>query len=131
SVQVVDGRLEPIERWDRILVPRFERLVATGATVEGLLASQTPIYTSATMVRREAFLAAGGYDARLDAYEDLDLYLRLCRHGGLVPCTGGPVSLYRLHGTNTPSERLYAGALFVAEKHLPAARGRARRLLLD
>ncbi len=131
SVRVVDERLRPLDEWNGILARRFARLVEQGADFEGLLASRTPIYTSATMVRREAFLAAGGYDPAFDAYEDLDLYLRLSRRGGLVPCPGEPVALYRVHGQNTPSERLYLGALGVAEKHLPDAAGAARRLLLE
>lgn len=131
GVQVVDGGLRPIERWDAILAPRFARLVSEGGGFEAILASRCPIYTSATMVRRAAFLDAGGYDARFDAYEDLDLYLRLARRGRLVACPGGPVTLYRLHGQNTDSERLFAGALGVADKHLADARGRARRLLIE
>ena len=95
-----------------------------------LLSAQTPIYTSATLVGRDAFLAVGGYDEALDAYEDLDLYLRLAQAGPLVPCPGGPVAVYRLHGENTPSDRLYEGLLAVAEKHLPASRGAVRRSLL-
>ena len=83
------------------------------------------------MVRREAFLDSGGYDPRFDAYEDLDLYLRLSRRGGLVPTPGGPVTLYRLHEQNTPSDLLYANMLGVVAKHLPDAHGRARRLLLE
>jgi hypothetical protein len=83
------------------------------------------------MVRREAFLATGGYDARFDAYEDLDLYLRLAQAGEVALTPGDPVAVYRLHGQNTPSPRLYEGALGVTEKHLPTAAGRAHRLLLE
>jgi hypothetical protein len=98
---------------------------------EDVLAVQAPIYTSATMVRRDAFLAVGGFDAAFEAYEDLDLYLRLARIGDLLPVEGEPVTTYRLHGANTPSPLLYEGALRVAEKHLPRTSGRARRLLLE
>ena len=83
------------------------------------------------MVRRDSFLRVGGYDPELDAYEDLDLYVRLSRLGPLLPCFGEPVAAYRLHGANTPSPRLYEGALEVTAKHLPTARGRERRLLWD
>ena len=131
AVRVVDEGLRPLDDWNKILSHRFARLVEGGADFEGLLASRTPIYTSATMVRRDAFLAAGGYDPRFDAYEDLDLYLRLSRRGRLVPCPGEPVALYRVHGQNTESHRLYLGALGVAEKHLPDATGLGRRLLLE
>ncbi len=130
-VQVVDARLEPEDDWNALLRARFDRLAAEGATYEALLESRCPIYTSATMVRREAFLRAGGYDARFDAYEDLDLYLRLSRRGGLTLTGSEPVSLYRLHGANTDSDRLYLGMLGVVDKHLPEASGRARRLLLE
>lgn len=131
AASVVDGALHPLEHWRRVLEPRFARLVAEGGTFETLLASRCPIYTSATMVRREAFLESGGFDPAFDAYEDLDLYLRLARRAPLTPVPGEPVTLYRLHGENTPSDRLYEGMLGVVDKHLPQATGRARRLLLE
>ena len=130
-VRVVDGDGRPRDDWNRLLGARFDRLVVRGARYAEVLAAQAPIYTSATMVRRDAFLAVGGYDPAFEAYEDLDLYLRLARIGDLLPVPGEPVTLYRLHGSNTPSERLYDGALRVAEKHLPRTSGRARRLLLE
>src|SRR5205807_660583 len=86
---------EPAE----VLARRFPK---SGVDAAQLLSAQTPIYTSATLVGRDAFLAVGGYDEALDAYEDLDLYLRLAQAGPLVPCPGGPVAVYRLHGENTP-----------------------------
>jgi glycosyltransferase involved in cell wall biosynthesis len=132
-VRVVDGDGHALEDWNRLLDRRFARLVRTGAaSYEDVLAVQAPIYTSATMVRRDAFLAVGGFDSAFDAYEDLDLYLRLARIGDLLPVAGEPVTTYRLHGSNTPSPRLYDGALRVAEKHLSeTTTGRARRLLLE
>ena len=130
-VRVVDDDGRSFDDWNRLLGDRFERLEGGRAGYADLLAAQAPIYTSATLVRRDAFLAAGGYDPRFEAYEDLDLYLRLARAGRLAPVGGEPVAVYRLHGANTPSPRLYEGALAVAVKHLPDARGRARRLLLE
>lgn len=130
-VRVIDGDGRPLDEWNRLLAARFDRLAERGATPAEILATRCPIYTSATMVRREPFLAVGGYDRRFDAYEDLDLYLRLARASVLVPCAGEPVAAYRLHGANTPSELLYEGALRIVEKHLPYARGRERRLLLE
>jgi glycosyltransferase involved in cell wall biosynthesis len=131
-VRVVDGDGRARDDWNRLLDRRFARLARAGAaSYEDVLAVQAPIYTSATMVRRDAFLAVGGFDSAFDAYEDLDLYLRLARIGDLLPLDGEPVTTYRLHGANTPSRRLYDGALRVAEKHLPRTTGRARRLLLE
>lgn len=129
-VQAIDASSRPLDGETRFERERFERLLSRGAGYESLLLD-CPIYTSATMVRRDAFLAAGGYDRRLDAYEDLDLYLRLSISGGLVPAPGEPLACHRRHAGNTPSDYLYAGALRLAEKHLPAADGRARRLLLE
>jgi len=129
-VRVVDAAGEPLADWNRRLEQRYRRLPAK-AGFDDLLASHCPIYTSATMVRRDLFLQAGGYDPGLDAYEDLDLYLRLSRLGPLVPCAGEPVAVYRLHGSNTPSDRLYEGALAVTAKHAATAAGRSRRLLTE
>jgi glycosyltransferase involved in cell wall biosynthesis len=126
-VQVVgaEGRVQA--DWNELLARRFPNGPVGAAE---LLARQTPIYTSATLLRREAFLSVGGYDPALDAYEDLDLYLRLARLGPLVPTPGEPVAVYRLHGENTPSDRLYEGLLAVAEKHLSESQGAVRRSLL-
>ena len=123
-VTVVDGHGRPREDWNSLLERRFPSGPVGHVEV---LSSQTPIYTSATLVRRDAFLEAGGYDAAFDAYEDLDLYLRLAP---LVPTPGPPLAIYRLHGENTPSDRLYEGVLAVTEKHLPQSRGALRRALL-
>ena len=130
-VRVVDDDGRPLDDWNTLLDRRFARLERRGVSYEEILAAPAPIYTSATMVRREAFLAADGYDARFDAYEDLDLYLRLAQAGEVALTPGDPLALYRLHGQNTPSPRLYQGALGVTEKHLPNAAGRAHRLLLE
>jgi glycosyltransferase involved in cell wall biosynthesis len=130
-VTMVDEQLDPEPEPSRLIERRFARLANGPATFERILATHCPIYTSGTTVRRDAFLEAGGYDPRFDAYEDLDLYLRLSRRGGLVPTPGGPVTLYRLHEQNTPSDLLYANMLGIVAKHLPEARGRERRLLLE
>jgi GT2 family glycosyltransferase len=131
AVTMADADLEPDAATNEVIGARFARLVSGPANFERILATRCPIYTSATMVRRDAFLSAGGYDPRFDAYEDLDLYLRLSRLGNLVPCPGGPVTLYRLHDDNTASDLLYANMLGVVAKHLPDARGRERRMLLE
>jgi glycosyltransferase involved in cell wall biosynthesis len=123
-VTVVDGDGRPRADWNALLERRFPSGSVRAAE---MLSAQTPIYTSATLVRRSAFLEAGGYDPALDAYEDLDLYLRLAP---LVPTPGPPVAIYRLHGENTPSDRLYEGVLAVTEKHLPESRDALRRALL-
>jgi glycosyltransferase involved in cell wall biosynthesis len=130
-VRVVDGAGEPLAAWNELLAPRFEQLAASRCGPEDVLATRCPIYTSGTLVRPAAVLAAGGYDPALDAYEDLDLYLRLARAAPLVACPGEPVTAYRLHGANTTSDDLYRGVLAVAAKHVPSSSGRERRLLVE
>jgi glycosyltransferase involved in cell wall biosynthesis len=130
-VLVVDAELEPIADWNDVNAGRFDSLVARGSSYDAIAELGGPLYLSATMVRRDAFLAADGFDPSFDAHEDLDLYLRLARGGGLVPCPSDPVTLYRVHGSNTVSDDLYRGTLGVTAKHLPEARGRARRALLE
>ena len=128
-VEAEDGT--PDVEWNTLLDARFARIAREGASFEAILAVPAPIYTSATMVRRDAFLEAGGFDPAFDANEDLDLYLRLSRRAPLRPCPGEPVSAYRLHGANTPSDALYESAVRLADKHLPETTGTARGLLLE
>jgi GT2 family glycosyltransferase len=130
-VIVGDDTLEPIADWNDVLAPRFDELVARSTTFDAGGELGGPLYLSATMVRRDAFLAEGGFDRAFDAHEDLDFYLRLARHGKLVPTLGEPVTRYRVHGANTPSDALYRGTLGVTAKHLPDATGRGRRALLE
>jgi glycosyltransferase involved in cell wall biosynthesis len=108
----------------------YRRLAARGPDFAAVAELGGPLYTSATMIRREEFLARDGFDSAFDAYEDLDLYLRLAREGTLIPCAGDAVSDYRIHTGNTKSDALYRGSLGVTDKHLATARGRGRRALL-
>jgi GT2 family glycosyltransferase len=130
GVAAIGNRSEALVDETDVEATRFKELLGRGATFEGLLVD-CPIYTSATMVRREHFLAAGGYDPAIDAYEDLDLYLRLAQRGPLVPTAGAVVASHRRHGANTPSSALYEGSLLLVEKHLATASGPARSLLLE
>lgn len=131
-VESIDEASRPLPAESEIERRRFDRLLARGAGLESLLVD-CPIYTSATMVRRDAFLELGGYRVELDAYEDLDLYLRMTETFGLVPCDGEPVALHRLHPGNTPSDSLFAGSVRLAQLHLRdgVRRPRALRLLRE
>lgn len=128
--EVVDGELREIPGLTAHERERYEALLERGTDYDSLV-FDCPIYTSATMVRRTAFLDAGGYDAFLDAYEDLDLYLRLAQSAFLVTSGSEPVALHRIHGANTPSPDMYAGSFHVARKHAPTARRRSARLLAE
>jgi glycosyltransferase involved in cell wall biosynthesis len=127
---VVDGSLRELPGLTQAERERYDRLLERGTHFDSLVVD-CPIYTSATMVRRAAFLDAGGYDRLLDAFEDLDLYLRLARDTYLVPSGREAVALHRIHGGNTPSPDLYAGRFHVARKHLPDASRDSARLLRE
>lgn len=131
-VEAIDSDSRPIPKQTATESERVERLFERGLTYESMLVD-CPVYTSSTMVRRDAFLAVGGYDRRFDGYEDLDLYLRLARARRIVYCPGDPVARHRRHAGNTPSDHLYACALRLAEAHLAEASPSpdARRRLLE
>jgi glycosyltransferase involved in cell wall biosynthesis len=81
------------------------------------LATFCAMYTSATVIRRSAFDAIGGYDESLAVYEDWDLYLRLSLDWALV--YAAPVAArYRLWSGNVAWNRTAAAIVDVAEKHL-------------
>lgn len=52
---------------------------ASGDVFEAVRRLEVPTYTSTLLVRREAFEGVGGFDERLDCFEDWDLCLRLAR----------------------------------------------------
>ena len=87
-VEEEDGTLD--DEWNTILDARFAQLERAGASFEAILSVPAPIYTSATMVRRDAFLEVGGFDPAFDAHEDLDLYLRLSRASYCAHAPGSP-----------------------------------------
>jgi glycosyltransferase involved in cell wall biosynthesis len=96
------------------------RQLAEGArrttTYEGL-AAHCAMFTSATLLRRSAFEAVGGYDELLETYEDWDLYLRLSLGYRLVYADCVTAS-YRIWPGNVGWARTAAGVATVARKHL-------------
>lgn len=62
------------------LINRSGKLVST-ATADRCLMTDFPLCHPSIMVRRAAFVAAGGYQARTDYFEDADLYARIAMHG--------------------------------------------------
>jgi glycosyltransferase involved in cell wall biosynthesis len=77
------------------------------------------MFTSATVMRRATFLEVGGYDDTLDAYEDLDLYLRLSLVGRLT-YANDLAALYRVWPGNVDWKKTATWTIRVAEKHLDA-----------
>ncbi len=59
---------------------------------------------SAVLLRKQAVLAAGGFDPSLRICEDRDFFLRLSRRGAAV-CTGQRLARKRLHGASLTGSR--------------------------
>jgi len=92
-----DGRLIGLREL-RSLNPAAEH---PKTSVFNMLSGDMYIFPSAAAVRRDAFLAVGGFDERLSGYEDDDLFLRIFRAGWLnafVPESG---IRYRRHSTSS------------------------------
>jgi hypothetical protein len=77
------------------------------------------MFTSATAIRRASFVDVGGYDETLDAYEDLDLYLRLSLIGRLA-YESHLAARYRVWPGNVDWAKTATWTARVAEKHLDA-----------
>jgi len=113
----------------------FRKGEQIGTTFDGL-ALYCAMFTSATLIRRQAFEEVGGYDESLDVYEDWDLYLRLALRWrlGYEQCASAH---YRVWPGNVTWRQTALGVIQVAEKHLanfpdlaPAAARKARYALL-
>jgi glycosyltransferase involved in cell wall biosynthesis len=61
------------------------------------------ILPSASLVAREAILAAGGFDERLSGYEDDDLFLRMFRAGYRSAYVNRSVTRWRIYAGSTSS----------------------------
>jgi glycosyltransferase involved in cell wall biosynthesis len=66
-----------------------------------LLAGDMFILPSASLIRREAFLAIGGFDEQFSGYEDDDLFIRLFRAGFQHTYINESLSQWRIHERST------------------------------
>jgi glycosyltransferase involved in cell wall biosynthesis len=101
------------------------RDVPSAITMDHLMRGN-PVICSTVLCRREAVLAAGGFDEDpvLVATEDYDLWLRLSRLGPLAYLPE-PLAFYRVHpGSLSANERFLAGVDRIMEKVLEADRAR-------
>jgi glycosyltransferase involved in cell wall biosynthesis len=107
----------------------FARAARVGTDYPGL-ARFCMMFTSATAIRRASFDDVGGYDETLDAYEDLDLYLRLSLIGRLA-YESDLAARYRVWPGNVDWAKTATWTARVAKKHLDALpvtdAGNARR----
>jgi glycosyltransferase involved in cell wall biosynthesis len=120
---LVHGTTEVIDE-DGELVPEqtnaqnasFLKAQRLGTSYAGI-ASFCAMFTSATLIRKEALDNVGGYDESLDAYEDWDLYLRLSLDWRLI-YANCPAARYRVWSGNVGWRRTAEWTIRVAEKHL-------------
>jgi glycosyltransferase involved in cell wall biosynthesis len=77
-------------------------------TFEGLLLRKVWVFSCASMVRTEALVKVGGYDANLRFAEDLELWLRIAHGGGRFMHTSEPLVGYRRRPDSLTSERDYS-----------------------
>jgi glycosyltransferase involved in cell wall biosynthesis len=97
---------------DTALVVTRDRVVnAPGLSYAGVAASAGPVVdltaeapyrlppAATWLVRRDRFLAAGGFDAALNCYEDWELGLRIVRHGRVLLVNEALLERYRTPGS--------------------------------
>jgi len=110
--------------WRCDAVGRLQHLVSPWVEGAGFRWQQfmehKAVLPSAWTVRRDAFLAVGGFDERLRHSEDVDLLLRLAAAGHQGAWIERPLVRYRLHGGNASSklQPQLQGLLQVLERHL-------------
>jgi glycosyltransferase involved in cell wall biosynthesis len=123
GVALAHGRLEVMEADGTPSPGRTSRLdsdrerAQKAGTDYAALASSCLMYTSATLMRRDALEQIDGFDESLDTYEDWDLYLRLSLSWRLEYASA-LAARYRIWPGNVPWDRTAAGLCEVAEKHL-------------
>jgi len=111
-----------------LLSGRYEgHVLANGAPVDAAISSAItcPVPQMTVIVPRGELEAVGGYDERLKAVEDFDLFARLARKG---PFVGTPevTGEYRQHAAQTTRDRrrqVYAENIIVRARSVEALRG--------
>lgn len=107
------------------------RLLCTDAAIRQVMLAWNPFVHSSVMFRREAALAAGGYDERLRHTEDHDLWLKLGRAGTFANLADVCVR-YRLSASVSSAARRWRDsreALLLVRRHGRFYPGRVRALL--
>lgn len=77
-----------------------------------MLGADMFIFPSAAVVRRDAFLAIGGFDERLSGYEDDDLFLRMFRAGWMNVFLPESLVRYRRH----PMSSAFSGRMWISRE---------------
>jgi hypothetical protein len=75
-------------------------------TVDALLAQRCTVFTSSTVVRRQALVEVGLFDADLRRGQDFDLWVRLAHQGMRIEYTTEPLMMRRVHQQNLSGDGL-------------------------
>jgi cellulose synthase/poly-beta-1,6-N-acetylglucosamine synthase-like glycosyltransferase len=118
TTEVIGEDGEPVPEQTAAQNASFRKAQQLGTSYRAL-AGFCAMFTSATLIRKDAFESVGGYDESLDAYEDWDLYLRLSLEWRLT-YANCPAARYRIWGGNVGWRRTAEWTIRVAEKHLAA-----------
>ncbi len=107
------------------------RLLCTDAAIRGVILAWNPFVHSSVLFRRDAALAAGGYDERLRHSEDHDLWLKLGRMGRLANLERVCVRYRLSESVSTRARRWRASreALRLVQRHGRFYPGSIRALL--
>jgi GT2 family glycosyltransferase len=104
----------------------------TSVTVQDLLGHNWLGGASACLCVSEVLKAIGGFDTRLRAAQDLDLWVRLRQRGGIAVCAE-PLVLHRAHAgprITTDARSQYQGGrrFYLKHRHIMSAATRRHRL---
>ncbi|CAB4557989.1 unannotated protein [freshwater metagenome] len=104
STSMVYSDVNTIDADGGLLIVRLNALAGNGhpkRSITEILEGDIMALPSATMVRRTDFLSIGGFDERLQGYEDDDLYFRGFRAGWNPTFVTGALVHYRVHGSGS------------------------------
>ncbi|MEM8738564.1 MAG: glycosyltransferase [Planctomycetota bacterium] len=90
------GRVLGLSRFGPESIRAFTRDYAAGHDINVLHPS--------AFLKRDVFLAVGGYDPQFKNCEDMDLFIRMARHGPVLTLPE-PLMRYRLHGGSNTMQR--------------------------
>lgn len=100
----VFGDFDEIDDDGRVVTRRYldhHDVHVARTSIHDLLAADLMVLPSASVLRKDAALAVGGFDPELSGYEDDDLYIRMFRVGHRAQYVDESFTAYRVHATGS------------------------------